>query len=189
MTPNTEATTAPGAPSRKPRLALAIATGFGVGYIPKSPEIFGSLVGVLFAWCFSFVFASLESFTWYHPYFKVSVNPDLELMFNIAVGLVGVWASAQVAFYLGIAKPPCVVVDKVSGQLLTLLFCISFVERFSWKYLLLGFVFYRVFDASKVWPIQKLEKLPGGWGIMTDDWMAGIYAAILLRLALHFQLV
>jgi len=184
MAAKTEAV--PEAGLEKPRLAFVIATAFGIGYIPKAPGTFGSLLGVLFAWGFSLVFASFESFNWYHPYFKVSVNPDLELVFNIALGLVGVWASAQVASFVGNANPPFIVVDKVSGQLLTLLFCISFIGQFRWRYLLLGFVLYRLIDVSKPWPIRKLEKLPGGWGIMADDWMAGIYAAILLRLALHF---
>jgi phosphatidylglycerophosphatase A len=64
-------------------------------------------------------------------------------------------------------------------------FALSLVN---WKYLLLGFILFRVFDIWKPWPIRRLEKLPGGWGIMADDWMAGIYAAILLRVALHFDL-
>jgi len=46
-----------------------------------------------------------------------------------------------------------------------------------------------VFDIWKPWPIRRLEKLGGGWGIMADDWMAGLYAAILLRVALYFGLL
>ena len=52
-----------------------------------------------------------------------------------------------------------------------------------------GFILFRLFDIWKPFPIRHLEKLPGGWGIMADDWLAGIYAAILLRLALHFNLL
>ncbi|HYL61903.1 MAG TPA: phosphatidylglycerophosphatase A, partial [Candidatus Methylomirabilis sp.] len=59
----------------------------------------------------------------------------------------------------------------------------------NWKYLLLGFVLFRVFDIWKPYPIRRLETLPRGWGIMADDWMAGIYAAILLRAALYFGLL
>ncbi len=54
---------------------------------------------------------------------------------------------------------------------------------------LAGFILFRLFDIWKPFPIRHLEKLPGGWGIMADDWLAGIYAAILLRLALHFNLL
>jgi phosphatidylglycerophosphatase A len=65
-------------------------------------------------------------------------------------------------------------------------FALSLVN---WKYLLLGFILFRIFDIWKPFPLRRLEQLPGGWGIMADDWMAGVYAAILLRLALHFNLV
>jgi phosphatidylglycerophosphatase A len=50
-------------------------------------------------------------------------------------------------------------------------------------------VFFRLFDIWKPFPLRRLENLPGGWGIMADDWMAGVYAAILLRLALHFKMI
>ena len=59
----------------------------------------------------------------------------------------------------------------------------------NWKYLVLGFILFRVFDIWKPFPARRLEHLPHGWGVMADDWMAGVYAAILLRLALHFNLV
>ena len=58
-----------------------------------------------------------------------------------------------------------------------------------WRPIAAGFVLFRLFDIWKPFPIRRLEKLPGGWGIMADDWMAGIYAAILMRLALHFNLL
>ena len=50
-----------------------------------------------------------------------------------------------------------------------------------------GFLLFRLFDIAKPFPCRRLEKLPGGWGVMADDWMAGVYAAICLRLALHFH--
>jgi phosphatidylglycerophosphatase A len=59
----------------------------------------------------------------------------------------------------------------------------------NWKYLLAGFVLFRIFDIAKPFPCRRLEKLPGGWGVMADDWMAGVYAAICMRLALHFDLL
>jgi len=53
----------------------------------------------------------------------------------------------------------------------------------NWKYLLLGFILFRVFDIWKPFPVRQAESLPGGWGIMADDWVAGVYAAIGLWLA------
>ena len=122
---------------------------------------------------------------------------------------IGVWSASRAAKYAGIEDPQSVVIDEVAGQHLALLlplipialphftthmdfsvFAIFFaLSLVNWKYLLLGFILFRVFDIWKPWPIRRLEKLPGGWGIMADDWMAGIYAAILLRVALHFGLL
>lgn len=58
-----------------------------------------------------------------------------------------------------------------------------------WKTYLFGFILFRLFDIWKPFPARQLEQLPGGWGIMADDWMAGIYAAIVLRVALHFRVI
>ena len=127
----------------------------------------------------------------------------------LILGAIGVWSAAKAAAYAGIEDPQFVVIDEVAGQHLALLlplipialphltahmdlsdFTIFFaLSLVNWKYLLLGFMLFRVFDIWKPWPIRRLEKLPGGWGIMADDWMAGIYAAILLRIALHFGLL
>jgi phosphatidylglycerophosphatase A len=126
----------------------------------------------------------------------------------VLLAAIGVWSASRAAAYARIEDPQFVVIDEVAGQHLALLlplvpialphftahmdfsdFAIFFaLSLINWKYLLLGFILFRVFDIWKPWPIRRLEKLPGGWGIMADDWMAGIYAAILLRVALHFGL-
>ena len=127
----------------------------------------------------------------------------------IFLALAGVWASHLAADYSGIKDPQFVVIDEVAGQHLTLVLPLipiampnlqthtdfsvyaifSALSLVNWKYLLAGFLLFRLFDIWKPYPIQNLEKLPGGWGIMADDWLAGVYAAILLRAALHFGLV
>jgi phosphatidylglycerophosphatase A len=143
-----------------------------------------------------------------HPAPALILLPSvLALLF---VGAIGVWSSSRVVDYAQVKDPQYVVVDEVSGMHLTLVLAImplgpptrllptdeafgfafySGLSLLNWKYLLLGFILFRVFDIWKPWPIRRLEKLPGGWGIMADDWMAGIYAAILLRVALHFGLL
>jgi phosphatidylglycerophosphatase A len=230
MTPNIDATAIPRAPRNKPQLALAIATAFGVGYIPKAPGTFGSLVGVATAYLSSVFFLRPTSFGG-----LFTLHPDSDAVFAgkdflvpgsdihhailalpvfcalallVLLGAIGVWSASRAAAYAGIKDPQFVVIDEVAGQHLALLlplipialphfaermdfstFAIFFVlSLVNWKYLLLGFILFRVFDIWKPWPIRRLEKLPGGWGIMADDWMAGIYAAILLRVALHFGL-
>jgi phosphatidylglycerophosphatase A len=96
-----------------------------------------------------------------------------------------------------------VVIDEVSGQHLTLLLgcaipvwwrplthwtgtplgLITANSALNWKYLLLGFILFRVFDIWKPFPARQAESLPAGWGIMADDWMAGIYGGIGLWVA------
>ena len=77
--------------------------------------------------------------------------------------------------------PQFVVIDEVSGQMLTYLPLP--LAPLNWKYLLLGFILFRVFDIWKPFPARQAESLPGGWGIMADDWIAGIYAALGLWIA------
>ncbi len=231
MTPNANATAAPEAPRKKPRLALAIATALGVGYIPKAPGTFGSLVGVATAFLSAVFFlrpASLGGLLSLHPDYDAVLtdkhflvpgsdihNAILALPVFCALALlvllvaIGVWSASRAAAYAGIEDPQFVVIDEVAGQHLTLLlplipialphltthmdfsdFAIFFaLSLVNWKYLLLGFILFRVFDIWKPFPLRRLEKLHGGWGIMADDWMAGVYAAILLRVALHFDLL
>jgi phosphatidylglycerophosphatase A len=222
MTPNTDAATAPEAAPKKPRLALAVATALGVGYIPKAPGTFGSLAGIAVAILTHPVsLIVLIGFVFFHgglgidlPMFRGHAAPALllvpSLVAFIIIGIAGVWSSSRAAHYASLNDPQYVVIDEVSGMHLTLILAIvplglptqllpadeasvfalySALSLLNWKYLLLGFILFRVFDIWKPWPVRQLEKLPGGWGIMADDWMAGIYAAILLRVALHFGLL
>jgi phosphatidylglycerophosphatase A len=233
MTSSTEATpptqTAP--PAKKPKLAYAIATALGVGYLPQAPGTFGSLVGVLTIGLCAIFFLRPTSLAGLSPFHVLSdarfmdkhfLVPGSDIhntmlwlpIFSAAVLLVilaaiGVWSSSKAAAYAGIKDPQFVVIDEVAGQHLTLMlplipialpnlhshmdlstFAIfSALSLVNWKYLLLGFLFFRIFDIWKPFPVRRLENLPGGWGIMADDWMAGVYAAILLRMALHFKLI
>jgi phosphatidylglycerophosphatase A len=198
--------TSKGNGARKPRLALAIATAFGLGYLPKAPGTFGSLLGVLLVWILLKLWphASLwEAFPRIGnlpmPYIVVA------LVVTVSIGLVGLWAAGSASAYLGAKDPQIVVVDEVSGQVLAILFTFGSTERYvegmtnfrdgfwwhgdpNWKYLAVGFILFRVFDIWKPFPARRAELLPGGLGIMADDWVAGAYAALGLWLirALRF---
>ncbi|MGB9464187.1 MAG: phosphatidylglycerophosphatase A [Candidatus Acidiferrum sp.] len=226
MTPSTEIPCGAAVPQKKPRLAIAIATALGVGYMPKAPGTFGSLVGILVAILTHPI--SLAALVFWlilrrTPYIGFGIDmPTINghaasflllvpsLVALLAVGLIGVWSSSRVAVYSGVSDPQYVVIDEVSGMHLALVLAImplglptrmlpadnasvfalySGFSLLNWKYLLLGFLLFRLFDIWKPFPVRQLEKLPRGWGIMADDWMAGIYAAILLRVALHFGLL
>ena len=125
----------------------------------------------------------------------------------LILALLGVKTSGQVAEFAQVEDPQYVVIDEVSGVHLTLILSLaplapmfflrpedaatfalfSGMSILNWKFLLAGFLLFRLFDILKPFPCRQLEKLPGGWGIMADDWMAGVCAAICLRLALHFH--
>ena len=85
----------------------------------------------------------------------------------------------------GRADPREVVADEFAGQAVTFL-AIPFLTaaaistRQIWAAAVLGFLLFRLFDIVKPWPIRKVEKLPNGWGILADDLLAGVYAAIVL---------
>jgi phosphatidylglycerophosphatase A len=131
------------------------------------------------------------------------------LVLLVILSAIGVWSSGRVVEYSREKDPQYIVIDEVAGQHLTLLlplipvalphlsqhfdmsgYAIFFaMSLVNWKYLLMGFILFRVFDIWKPFPLRRLEMFPHGWGVMADDWMAGIYAAIFLRLALHFNLV
>jgi phosphatidylglycerophosphatase A len=120
-----------------------------------------------------------------------------QIVLTVLAAAIGVWSADRTADFWGVKDPQRVVIDEVSGQHLTLLLgCAvplwwrlpkdawtSFPFGFetvnsalNWKYLLLGFILFRVFDIWKPFPARQAESLAGGWGIMADDWMAGIYA-------------
>jgi phosphatidylglycerophosphatase A len=96
------------------------------------------------------------------------------------VSIFGVWTAGRVSRFANQKDPQFVVIDEVSGQLLTYLLPFTLLN---WKSWLLGFILFRVFDIWKPFPARQAESLPGGWGIMADDWVAGVYAAVGLWIA------
>jgi phosphatidylglycerophosphatase A len=166
MTPNAEGA------APKPRLAFAVATSFGLGYLPKAPGTWGSLLGVALGWR---ALASSPS---------VYTFAGTECLLVLVVSMAGLWAAGQVAAYVGKNDPQIVVVDEVAGQLIAYLgLATTRTFAVNWKYLLAGLILFRVFDIWKPFPARQAEFLPGGLGIMADDWIAGIYAALVLGLA------
>lgn len=167
--------------ARKPRLSLFIATACGLGYLPKAPGTWGSLAGLAI---YSLALRGLPR-AWTHEgtVFRADgVELILGVIFAVAIATaaVGIYTSNRVSRYAGSADPQYVVIDEVSGQFLA--FALALAPA-NWKYLLLGLILFRVFDIWKPFPARQAESLPGGWGIMADDWIAGIYAAIGLWLA------
>jgi phosphatidylglycerophosphatase A len=192
--------------ARKPRFALFVATAGGLGYLPKAPGTWGSLAGLLLAVAPLWAVFAINLVSDVHVNLTTTIDPVLlvHVLVAIATAGIGIWAATRAAQFWQQKDPQRVVIDEVSGQHLTLLLglaipvwwkptqtvsydymlgFVSFHSVLSWKYLLLGFILFRLFDIWKPFPARQAESLPGGWGIMTDDWVAGIYAGIGLWIA------
>ncbi len=141
-----------------------LATFFGLGLVPLAPGTAASAAAAL-----AYVFA-LHSLAW-----------PLYVLLVIVLFFVGTAVSRIYAAELGRPDPGRVVIDEVCGQLVAL----AFVPA-GWVPAGLSFVLFRFFDIIKPWPIRRLERLPGGWGIMADDVGAGLAAAVLVRLVRLF---
>ena len=145
----------------RPIAALALATAFGVGYVPVAPGTFGSAVGLL-------LWLAL-------PSSRVLQASAIAILFAA-----GAWAGSAAERHFGRTDPGPVVVDEVMGMLMTL-----FMNPVGWVGAGAGFLIFRLLDIIKPFPARRLEQLPGGIGIMADDAMAAIYANLALRFILE----
>lgn len=146
--------------TRPPRLALAVATVCGVGYAPVAPGTFGSAAGLV-------LWAVLPS------------SLAVQATTIAALFVVGSWSGTLAERHFGRTDPGQVVVDEVMGMLVTL-----FASPVGWAGAVGGFFLFRIADVIKPWPANRLERLPGGVGVMADDAMAAVYANLALRAAL-----
>jgi phosphatidylglycerophosphatase A len=157
-------------PVKKTRWAWAVGTFFGVGYMKPGPGTYASVATVLIWWGAAHV---------------AHIGPHnlsaLTFLAMLVVMAIGVPASTKVAIEAGRKDPGFVVIDEVAGQLFALLALSP-----TWVHGLLALVLFRLFDIFKPWPIRKLEKLEGGWGIMMDDVLAGFFAHLVLQVLLAF---
>jgi len=142
------------------RVALACATTFGVGYAPFAPGTFGSAAGLILWW-------------------MLPGSAGVQAAVIVAIFIVGSWSGTIAERHFGTSDPSAVVIDEVMGMLITL-----FLNPVGWLGALGAFLLFRLFDVVKPYPANRLERLPGGVGIMADDAMAALYANLVLRAAL-----
>jgi phosphatidylglycerophosphatase A len=145
----------------------ALATGLGVGYLPLAPGTWGALEAVGLAAAMHYLLPGQETILLWLCF----------IFFTIA----GVMVSSWVAQEENITDPSIVVVDEIAGQFLTFLWV-----PLSPAALFFGFLLFRVFDITKPFPARRSEHLPGGYGIVCDDLVAGVYAGVSLYLILTF---
>jgi len=161
------------------RFAYAIATGAGAGLMPVAPGTFGAIEGLA-------LFLVIHSRTLNSPSFTTGSTLLLLAAVNVAVFAVGVWASGRACAMCGLEDPSQVVIDEVSGQLIALT---PVAVAPSAAGVLAAFVLFRLFDIYKPYPIRRLERLRAGLGVMSDDALAGIYAAALVWLGIYLRLI
>ncbi|HYM23277.1 MAG TPA: phosphatidylglycerophosphatase A [Vicinamibacterales bacterium] len=140
------------------RVAIAIATSLGVGYIPVAPGTFGSAAGLLL---------------W-------AVLPSSAVVQSVAIVVLfaaGSWSGTIAERHFGRTDPGQVVIDEVMGMLITL-----FLVPVNGIGAVVAFLLFRAADIVKPYPANRLERLHGGLGVMADDGMAAVYANLALRL-------
>jgi phosphatidylglycerophosphatase A len=149
------------------KVILLLSSGTYLGYIPIASGTFGSLWGLpLFYWLSGF---------------------GLSIQFCFIIGSISlaVFLAGKSEKIWGKKDPSQVVIDEIVGYMTAM-----FGLTFSWKMAVGGFVLFRVMDIFKPYPIRKIDQqIPGGWGIVLDDVLAGIYCQIILRFMLYYKLI
>ena len=145
-----------------------LATWFGVGFIAKAPGTWGSLAALPFG---MIVFSCTGTLGF--------------IILTIIVTLLGLWSAAKFEKASGMKDNQMIVIDEVAGQSIALLPALSLMQ-FHPLWILLAFALFRLFDITKPWPVSWAErKLGGSPGVMLDDIIAGLMAAIFL-IGLHY---
>ena len=135
-----------------------VAFGFGTGLAPFAPGTVGSLLGVALAWL------------------VIDLGWEIQIGIAALIFLAGIWICGESARRIGVHDHGGIVWDEICGCYVTLL--VAPPEIVAWA---LGFLLFRGFDIVKPWPIRDLDhRLTGGLGIMLDDLVAALYAALLL---------
>ncbi len=152
------------------KLKEMIATSFFVGYSPFMPGTMGTLVGAA-------LYVFLSSFT---IYYYVSIAVLL---------VVAVWVSDYAEKHIFKMKDaPHIVIDETVGFLIAMTSFPFDRSLNSIKYLVVGFILFRVFDILKPYPIKDSQKIEGGFGVVIDDVLAAVYTNLFLQFLriLHF---
>jgi phosphatidylglycerophosphatase A len=148
--------------------ARLLGTFFYLGYVPQGPGTAGSLGALAVAWAL-------------HAY--LGISGVCLALFGVVLIAPAIWAAGRMARDTGSKDPQIVVIDEVVGQWITL----AGASTLDWKTWLGAFLLFRAFDIWKPPPVRQLERIPGGAGIVLDDTMAGIYAALVLYFAGWFN--
>jgi phosphatidylglycerophosphatase A len=157
------------APAHIDGMATLIASGLGSGLSPFAPGTVGSIFTALCLLPSLGVAATIHWWAW------------------IGAVCVAIWSAEEAGRRWGVADHPAIVIDEVVGLWLAVLIPLTLIPlpiELRWWVLLGALALFRIFDIAKPWPVSLLERsLPGGWGVVADDLMAGAMAGICLTLS------
>lgn len=145
--------------ARKNQIIKILATGFGSGLSPVVPGTMGTAVGVL---------VCLISYSLPWP---------LRLVYVVAVCVASIYVAGRAEALFGKKDDQRIVIDEIAGLQVTML-----PVAVTGLHLCAAFVLFRIFDIWKPYPVNRLQDLPGGWGVVADDLGAGVYAGIIMLL-------
>ncbi len=143
-----------------------ISTFLGIGKLPVAPG----------------TWASVATAALFYPLVDYPANLAALL---VGIYFLGVYTTTQYAKNLGVVDPSSAVIDEVLGMGIAMI-AIPSDKGFFYKisFVIMALILFRLFDIWKPYPIRQIEKLPGGWGIMTDDLVAGIYARVWIQIGI-----
>lgn len=148
-------------------VAKIIATTLGVGYFPLAPGTMGSLAALIVYWI------------------ALEIDTPRLIILILGIAAPGIYAATvverEMKNNLGSERgtdPSIIVIDEVVGMLIALI-----AVPKQTPFLIMAFILFRIFDIAKPYPVRRMERFPGGWGIVLDDVMAGIYANLAVQLA------
>lgn len=144
-----------------------ISTSLGIGYIGKGAGTYAA------------IFTCLLWYIFQTGQYEPKLAP---VLITLLLTIQGIRSANEVEAIWG-KDHNRVVIDEVAGMCITLLFVPVKIE-----YIVAGLILFRFFDIVKPLGIRKLEKWPGGWGVMADDVLAGIYSNIILQLIIFFSI-
>lgn len=151
------------------RCIVFCGVGFGSGLAPKAPGTFGSAFALLFipAWLALGFFNSV--------------------LIIVLMSLLGIYLCGRTAELMGVHDDGRIVWDEFAGQSISFL-PLVYLGQMNWLWVLIGFALFRLFDVWKPWPIRVVDRrVHGGFGIMLDDIIAGICAALCILIYLYFS--
>ena len=144
------------------QLAIVFTSFFGVGFFPVAPGTAATFAGIGLI-------------------YLIQGNMHLYFAFMFSLLIVSIPVCSYLEAQIGRKDPGFIVIDEVVGIMIGLLGL-----PLSWPIAIIGFFLFRAFDMFKIYPINRFEALPGGWGIMLDDVMAGLYTNIILHIAIRY---